>query len=144
MKWIPVFVLALAALLSGCTAPAEAGVEVRDAWSRPAVQGGNGAVYFVIVNRSKNADMLTGAVSDVAEAVEIHESTMSGDVMEMHHMPAVALAPGEEVIFEPGGLHVMLIGLKRELKAGDEVDITLQFEDHEDLTLRASVQEPGP
>jgi len=132
-------VLTIVFLLSGCAAPATEGVEVRDAWSRPAAQGGNGVVYFTI--RSPAADELIGVASDVADAVEMHESLMSGDVMEMHQLQSVPLKAGQDVAFEPGGLHVMLIGLKQDLKAGDTFEITLGFKNHEDLTVRVAVQD---
>ncbi len=139
MKRILVPVLTIVVLLSGCAAPATAGVEVRNVWARPAAQGGNGAVYFVI--RSPAADELLGVASDVADAAEMHESLMSGDVMEMHHLSSVPLKAGEEVVFEPGGLHIMLIGLKQDLKLGDEFDITLQFKSHGDIQLSVPVQD---
>jgi len=101
VKRIWVFVLAIVFLLSSCAGQATQGVEVRDAWARPAAQGGNGAVYFTI--RSSEADELVGIVSDIAEAAEMHESLMSGDVMEMHQLQSVPLKAGEEVTFEPGG-----------------------------------------
>ena len=139
MKRILVSVLTIIVILSGCAAPATEGVDVRDAWARPAAQGGNGAVYFVI--RSSAADELVGVVSDVAEAVEMHESMMNGDVMEMHQLESVPLKAGKEVVFEPGGLHIMLVGLKQDLKLGDEFEITLQFRDHEDIQLSVPVQD---
>lgn len=139
MKEILIIVLAIGVLLSGCAAPTTEGVEVRDAWARPASQGGNGAAYLVI--RSSTADELVGVVSDIAEVVEMHESMMNGDVMQMHHMGSVSLGAGEEVIFEPGGLHIMLIGLKQDLKTGDEFEITLQFKNFQDIKLLVPVRD---
>src|SRR5215216_3410406 len=136
---ISVFVLAIMFLLSGCAAPATEGVEVRDAWARPAAQGENEAVYLVI--RSSEEDEITGVSSDVAEAAEIHESMMNGDVMEMHQEESVPLGAGEEVRFEPGGLHIMLVRLKQDLKNGDEFEITLQFKSREDLKVRVAVKD---
>ena len=136
---ILVFVSIIVFLLSGCAAPAAEGVEVREAWARPAPQGGNGAIYFVI--RSTEEDEIVGVSSDVAEAVEMHESRMSGDVMEMHQSHSVPLPAAEEVLFEPGGLHIMLIGLKQDLKAGDEFEISLQFKNHQEVQLNIPVRE---
>jgi copper(I)-binding protein len=136
-------VLAIAFLLSGCAAPATEGVEVHDAWARAAAQSGNGAIYFVI--RSSAADELVGVSSDVADAVEMHESKMSGDLMEMRQLESVPLGAGDQVTFEPGGLHIMLIGLKQDLKAGDEFEITLHFKNYQDIPLRIPVQDtPAP
>jgi copper(I)-binding protein len=134
-------VVGVALLLGGCSAPAGEGLEVRDAWTRPAPQGGNGAVYFVIENHTLESHEMTGVEADVAGAVEMHESQMSGDVMQMHRMDSVSLEPGAQVTFEPGGLHVMLIGLNRDLQIGDEIDITLHFASYEDIQLTVPVQD---
>jgi copper(I)-binding protein len=137
VKWILVLVLTATLLLSSCSAPATEGMEVRDAWARPALQGGNGAVYFVI--RSSIADEIVGVTSGVAESVEMHESRMTGDVMEMRQAESVPLGAGDDVTFEPGGFHIMLIGLKQDLKNGDEIAINLQFKNHEDLRVNVDV-----
>ena len=141
MKGILVVVLALAPLLGSCAAPGSGGVEVREAWTRPAEQGGNGAIYFTVENHSSETQELIGVASDTADAVEIHESKMNGDVMEMHQLESVPLGPGAEVKFEPGGLHIMLVGLKKELKNGDEIGITLQFKNLEDLIVHVPVRD---
>lgn len=117
------------------------GIEVSKAWMRPAAQGGNGAAYFLIQNRSDGADELTGATSDVAQTLELHESKMEGDVMQMHHAMSVPIEGNTSLEFAPGGWHVMLIGLNRDLNVGDEIQITLKFRDHEDITVTVPVQE---
>ena len=138
MKSSILFVLFATLLLSACGA--KEGIEVSDAWARTGMQGGNGAVYFVIQNHNADMDELIGAASNAADAVEIHESKMEEDVMTMMHMEAVALEPSQKVKFMPGGLHVMLIGLKQELKAGDEIEITLQFMNSADIALTVPVK----
>lgn len=145
---ILVFGVTILFLLGGCsTAAPQNGdnmqsIEVRDAWARPAAQGENGALYFVI--RSAKEDELLGISSEVAEAVEMHESMMNGDVMEMHPLHSVPLKAGAEVKFEPGGLHVMLVSLKQDLKVGSEIEATLDFRDSADLTLRIPVGDTQP
>jgi hypothetical protein len=142
VKWILVSVLTTTLLLSSCSALAVEGVEVRDAWARSAPQGGNGAVYLVI--QSSEVDEIVGVTSDVAESVEMHESRMTGDVMEMRQLQSVPLGAGDQVTFEPGGLHIMLVGLKQDLKTGDEFEITLHFKNYKDLQLPVPVQDaPG-
>ncbi len=142
MNRILVFTLAIVVFSSSCTAPAAEGVEVRDAWTRPAAQGGNGAVYFVI--HSAAAEELIRVSSDVAEAVEMHESTTNGDVMEMRQLQSVTLRAGKEVLFEPGGPHIMLVNLEQDLKAGDEIEVTLHFKNYQDLPLHVPVQDSPP
>ena len=135
----------LATVLSLSACGAEQRIEVREAWMRPAAQGENGAIYFVIHNWGSNADTLTGISSTVADAVEMHETTfqaeMSGDVMQMQQLDSVPLEASSETNFEPGGLHVMLVGLKEDLKVGDTVNLTLHFTNFEDLKVTVPVRD---
>ncbi len=141
MKRILIFVLLSVMLLSAC-APAAKDVEASDVWARTGMAGGNSAVYMTLVNGTSADDELLSASSDVAEAVELHESKM-GENGEMQMIPqaSISLEAGAKVEFKPGGLHVMLIGLKQDLKAGDEFELTLHFKDHADITLKVIVKE---
>jgi len=130
--------------LGVCSAPK--GITVRGAWIRATDAGENGAVYLVLQNDSTEQDELVKASSDLAVAVEIHESSMVAgtDVMQMSQVSSVALDAGSKVIFEPGGLHVMLVGLKKELKVGDVIELTLHFKKHADIHVSVSVAEFAP
>ncbi len=130
--------------LSACSAPK--GITVREAWIRATKAGENGAIYFVLQNDSTEQDVLMRASSDLADAVEIHESSMvtGMDVMQMNQVSSVALDAGSEVTFEPGGLHVMLVGVRNELKIGDVIEITLHFRNHADIPVNVSVSEFAP
>lgn len=141
MKRLFVIVLSGVLLLSACDTAT--GITVEDVWARPAAQGGNGAVYFLLQNHSAGSDELIDVSSDVAEAVEIHETTMEGDVMQMQQLLSVPVKGKESIEFAPGGLHVMLIGLKQDLKVGHHFQITLQFAGADDITLNVPVQESG-
>ncbi|MFZ5855844.1 MAG: copper chaperone PCu(A)C [Chloroflexota bacterium] len=141
MKRILIFVLLSVMLLSAC-APAAKDVEASDVWARTGMAGGNSAVYMTLVNGTDMHQELLFATSDVAEAVELHESKM-GENGEMQMIPqaSISLEAGAKVEFKPGGLHVMLIGLKQDLKVGDEFELTLHFKDHADITLKVIVKE---
>ena len=141
MKRMIACLFSAALMLSACGA--KEGIEVRDIWARTSAQGMNSAVYFVIENHNTEADELIGAATDVAEVVEIHESKMEGDVMMMNRVESIALEPSAKVELEPGGYHVMLIGLKQDLNAGDKIEITLLFKNGPDLTLTATVRDAG-
>ena len=142
MKRFFVLMLAGVLLLSACGA--EKGIEVHEAWMRPAAQGENGAVYFVIHNHASRADELIGVTADVAAAVEMHESKMTGDVMQMNEVVSVSLEAYAEVEFRPGRLHVMLIDLRRDLRTGDEVELALHFTHFEEIKVTAVVGESAP
>lgn len=119
----------------------EKGIEVHEAWTRRTARGDNGAVYFVIHNHSSQADELIGVTSEVASAAEMHESKMNGDVMQMNKVESVPLEAYAEVEFRPGGLHVMLIDIHKDLQIGDEIDLTLHFRNSEDIRVMAAVRE---
>jgi len=103
------------------------GLEVGQPWSRPAAAGMNGAGYLTLTNRGKAPETLTGVETPAATRVEVHSSSMSGGVMSMRPQPATPIPPGQTVTFAPGGLHLMLIGLKEPLKAGGAFPATLVF-----------------
>ncbi len=124
-------------LLSACGETGD--IEVHDAWVRPTAQGENAAVYLTIHNHSANDDELTGASSNVADVAEIHETKMENDVMQMNMLTSLPIAADEEVIFTPGGLHIMLVKIKQEFKAGDHIGVILQFKNHADIVVNVSV-----
>lgn len=139
MKKIITSVLAGILLLSACGAVED--IEVHEAWARPTAQGNTAAAYFSLHNHTSNDDELIGAASSIADVVEIHESKMENDVMTMNMVSTIPLKAGDELTFEPGGLHVMLIGVKQELKVGDEFELVLKFKNHADITVKVKVEE---
>ena len=130
-------------LLAACQpAKISTGVlDVENVWARPAADGDNGAVYFMIENGTEKEDALLSARSDIAAAVELHMSVTEGDHMSMHQQNVVTVPAGEAVTFTPGSLHVMLIGLTRELKTGDTFDITLEFENAGEKIVTVTVRD---
>jgi len=146
--------LALAAfMVMGCEGRGEGGVAVADAWVRPmkvlesedAASGrGNSAVYMTVENTGGSSDTLAGADSPVSERVEIHESFMDGDVMRMREVRALELPPGERVALKPGGLHIMLMGLRESLAVGDTVALVLRFRNAGAVELQVPVRASGP
>jgi periplasmic copper chaperone A len=130
----------LSALLVAC-APAGGQLQVSDVWARPGLAGGNSAVYFVITNDTGGTDSLRSASSDVAGAVELHMTTMEDGNMQMEQQQEVPVEAGKTE-FQPGGLHVMLIGLNKDLNPGDTFSITLDFATAGVLPLDVTVIEP--
>jgi copper(I)-binding protein len=133
-------ILIAVSLLAGCSPKS---LSVENVWSRPANQGGSGAVYFVIDNPTSQPDLLLSASSDIAENVELHMSMMQEDsTMTMVHQDSVPIPANGTVEFKPGGLHVMLLNLSRDLTRGDQFQITLNFQNAGDIVLDAEVREP--
>ena len=123
MKFLaPALAFALAA-----TAAHAAGMEVRQAWSRPAAAGGTGAGFLVLANPTGKADALVAVESPVARAVEMHRSAMSGGMASMQKAGRIDVPAGGTVTLAPGGYHLMFLGLTRPLKAGDAFPATFTF-----------------
>jgi copper(I)-binding protein len=101
---------------------------------------GTGAVWFTITNGGETDDRLVSAASDAAATVEIHEMAMSNGTMTMSPLPdGLPVPAGETVVLEPGGYHIMLIGLTRDLKAGDSLDLVLTFETAGEITVEVPI-----
>jgi copper(I)-binding protein len=118
------------------------GVEAHDYWARAALKDGNGAAYMLLHNHSIDDDALVGVSTNVAATAELHLSQMNADgTMEMSQQELIALPSDGEVELKPGGYHIMLIGLKQDLKVGDKISVVLHFEHHEDITLDVPVMD---
>ena len=114
---------------------------VKDAWARAAATGADTAVYFTITNGKVAADTLLSAATDAAQSAGIHQTTTDASGMTgMQMTPSVPIPGGGTVEFAPGGYHVMLTGLKAELKAGDQVKLTLTFQNAGAVTVTAEVR----
>jgi copper(I)-binding protein len=104
---------------------------------------GTGAVFMRLVNEGNEADRLLGGRTDVAKVVEIHETVMQDDIMKMQMLPDGLEVPAKgEVVLKPGGYHVMLIGMQRDLNVGDTFTIELQFEKSGTVTVEPQVRQP--
>jgi copper(I)-binding protein len=106
------------------------GLAIGHPYARPTAPAQpTGGGYLSIANRSGGADRLVGAAApSVAKAVELHSMRMEGNVMRMREVASVDIAPGQSVKLEPGGLHLMLVGLKAPLVVGAAFPLTLTFE----------------
>lgn len=130
--------LALVAPASAETAPKPA-VTVQGAWAR-ATPGGatNGAAYVTIVTGSAG-DSLVGADTTASERAEVHEHLHENGIMKMRRVDKVEIKPGATLTMEPMGYHVMLLGLKAPLKAGDTVHLGLTFQNAGKLEIDVPV-----
>jgi copper(I)-binding protein len=122
---------------------AAAQVQVEGAWARPTVPGQQGGGGFVTLT-SAAGDRLVGGSTAVAERFELHTMAMKGDVMEMRQVDAIDLPAGKQVKLEPGGLHVMFVGLKQPLRLGTKVPVTLKLQKAGDVKVEFEVMSRPP
>ncbi|NJN17142.1 MAG: copper chaperone PCu(A)C [Oscillochloris sp.] len=104
--------------------------------------GGNSAAYMVLVS-SGNADRLLSASTDAATTVEIHETQIDDGVMRMRPLvDGLAIPAGGQVELKPGGYHIMLMGLTGDLDEGEQITLTLNFEQAGAIEVQAPVRMP--
>jgi len=103
---------------------------ITQAWSRATPGGAHVASgYMTITSQSPVADRLLGGSSDAAAKVEVHEMMTKDGVMTMREVAdGLPIPPGATVKLAPGGFHLMLVDVKKPLKQGDKVTVTLNFE----------------
>jgi hypothetical protein len=135
----------IAAALAACASPGRAraqgvNVQITNAWARAAAQGRVAAVYLDLLG---GPDRLLEASTDVAGRVELHETIMDDGVMRMRPVGGIAIGAGLPTRLAPGGLHIMLIDLKRPLREGETFPLTLRFERAGRATVTVTVQRAG-
>lgn len=114
-------------------------------WTRATPEGATaGSGYLTITNTGKVSDRLMGGSFDGAEAIEIHDMTMNGDVMQMRELKeGLKIEPGASVKIAPGGLHLMFTGLKSKIDVGPDRKATLNFEKAGPLSVEFKVEAIG-
>lgn len=114
-------------------------------WTRatpPKAKAGGG--FVEIINNGTDADRLVGASSDVAAKVEIHEMAVTDGVMKMRKMEyGVEIPAGETVALQPGGFHIMFMGLKQPFEEGSSIPVVLTFEKAGDVAVELPVSKMG-
>ena len=109
----------------------------------PAVKGNPAALYFDIVNNSDDYAVLRKAEVPGAKETSLHATMTANGVTQMGSIAPVNLLKGEPVKFEPGGKHVMVMGLEPAPKAGEMIEVTLTFAGGDKLSFDAKVEGPG-
>ncbi|TBR43920.1 copper chaperone PCu(A)C [Marinomonas agarivorans] len=116
---------------------------VQEAYIRATPPGAkNSAAYFTLINHTNEDLLLTGASSSVAKTTELHNHFMADGAMSMRQIKSAHLPANKKVLFQPGGLHVMLFDLSQPLVAGDTATLTLTFHNGEKVELMANILAP--
>ena len=119
-------------------------IEIGHIWARATAAGmTTAAVYVPLLNTGKEPDKLIGASSDLADKIEIHQDSNENDIAKMQKLNEITLEPGKPVSLRPGGMHFMVIGLKKQLKEGEMFPMTLQFEKAGTAKVDAMIEAAG-
>ena len=112
-------------------------------WSRPLpAVSVNGAAYMTLMNTGSTADRLVSVSTPAAKKAELHNHFMEGGLMKMRPVEAVEVPPGGSATLQPGGLHVMLMGLTQPLVEGRSFPLTLNFEHAGSVEVQVTVGVP--
>lgn len=104
----------------------------------------NSAAYLVIRNPGEEADALVAVEAPIAGTVELHTVSMDEGVMRMRQVDSIPVPAGGEVVLEPGGYHIMFIGIRDALAEGDSVPLTLRFRSGDTVEVTAPIRRSPP
>ena len=135
MKKFVLSILSIAAVFG-------ADIEIEGAYARASIPNApNSAAFFVIKNNSDKDIAITSANSDIAEKNELHTHRKENQMMKMMKIEKLVVPAKSSLELKSGGDHVMLIGLKKELKAGDEISLELSFSDGDKKSIKVPVKD---
>ena len=100
----------------------------------------NSAAFMMLKNNSSEDRLLVSAHSNISKVVELHTHKKEGGMMRMRQVDSIAIKAGSKTVLKPGGLHIMFIGLKHGLKAGENVELKLVFDNKTELALTVPVK----
>ena len=130
-------VLAMVAL------PAWAQVSAEHPWTRATPPGAKTGAGFMQLKNAGAADRVVGASSPVAGRVEMHVTVREGDVMKMREVQGFDVPAKGSFELKPGGAHLMLMDLKRPIKKGEKVPLTLKLEKGGELKVEMVAEAAG-
>jgi copper(I)-binding protein len=122
-------------------------ISVADAWARPTIgQSGTTAAYMTIANQGNTADVLKRVRSKKVKSIEMHQATVTADgIVQMRKVEGgLPIDAGASLVFEPGGTHLMLVGLEDALNAGEQLLLTLEFDRAGPVDVLVPVSAAGP
>jgi len=147
MKLLTLLIYIASILLSGSALAhsyQQGDIRIGHIWARATPPGATAAaIYVPLLNNGKETDSLIGALSELASKIEIHQDTNDNGIMKMQKLDSVVLEPNKPVSLRPNGIHLMVFGLKQQLKEGGMFPLTLQFEKAGSIKVEAMIEGVG-
>ncbi|HET6605310.1 MAG TPA: copper chaperone PCu(A)C [Rhodopila sp.] len=140
-RGLPIALIAL--MVTGTIAALRAetnGIRVSEAWARETPSANSTGVVYLSVTDTAGPDRLVSVATPVSTTASLHESHMVNGVMQMRPVSDLPVAPSKPLRLQPNGYHIMLMGLKKKLSAGDSFPLTLSFTHAGDVTTTVSVR----
>ncbi len=138
-----VFIFAFNVVVScqSSTSSGDGKIMIKNPWVKEASSSQKmSAGYMTLENPGDKPDKLLSAESEVCEVVEIHKMTYENDMMKMGRVNEIEVPANGSVQLKQGGFHLMLINLKKALKAGDKIPLVLNFKNAGKMSITASVK----
>lgn len=136
LRWV-LLVLAAALPLSA----AEPGIKVEDPWVRVTFgQSRATAGYMALVDQSGKGNVLVRLEMGDGARAEVHETVTDGDIVKMRAVSSLPVPAGGRAELTPAGGHIMIMGLKGPLKAGETLPIKLKFADGSEMMAYFAVR----
>ncbi len=118
-------------------------IHIMKPWSRPLpAVSVNGAAYMTIMNKGSAPDRLVSVSTPAARKAELHNHIMEGGLMKMRPVGVLKITPGDPSVLQPGGLHIMLMGLSQPLVEGNSFPLTLNFERAGSIEVEVMIFQP--
>jgi hypothetical protein len=134
------FSILLGLMLLAATNSWAGDISVDHAWARASAgNNGAGAVFLTLQNNSKDADNVLSASTPVAKVAELHTHSDMNGVMTMRKVESISINGGQTIELKPGGLHIMLFSMQKQLQEGDDFPVTLTFEKSPPVTVTVKV-----
>jgi periplasmic copper chaperone A len=139
MTWRSLLLAFSVSMLVACSSPSGKAVRIDNAWSPVAPPGVSTIAVYADVS-STRADTLMGVSTALADSAQIHSMNEAAGMMQMRHVPRVDLQPGVILHLAPGGMHVMLMGVKQLLPLDAEIPLMFHFATAGDVAVVARVR----
>ena len=110
-------------------------LQVSNQWVRPGAKGMGTALYFVVENQSDVPDTLYEVTSDISSMIQLHETYTKDEMMGMREVGEMVIEPESSLELKPGGYHIMVMKLKRDIKAGEKAEFVLHFKNAGDILI---------
>lgn len=119
-------------------------ISIHDAWARALPPNAPSAAVYLQLHNHGAADVLVAASTSAAEKTEVHSIVQEADVMKMRQLTHLDLPAGKALALAPGGLHLMLLGLKQPMIAGQSFPLELEFKQAGKQQVEVKILEQAP
>lgn len=115
-------------------------LQVKNQWLRPGAKGMGTALYFEVENPTDKPDTLYKITSDISSMIQLHETYAKDELMGMREVGEFVIEPESSLELKPGGYHIMVMKLKRDIKKSDEIEFKLHFKNAGSIIIRAKLK----